>query len=110
MRRAARKDANHTEIVEAFRRLGIATIDVSACPCGFDLIAGFQLAAIAVEVKDGRKAPSARRLTPNEEKRHAAWTGPKTIVQSVDDAAWVASELRSRSVAIFAMQTPKAKR
>lgn len=84
MRRAARRDDNETEIVKALRKAGayVAYIDT---PC--DLIVGYQKKTILLEVKDGSKPPSARKLTDNEQKFHDAWTGgPLYIVTGVDEA------------------------
>ena len=42
---------------------------------------------LLLEVKDGRKPPSARQLTPAEQKFHARWPGDNLhIVNSVDEA------------------------
>ena len=84
MRRAARRDDNETEIVQALRKAGayVAFID---SPC--DLIVGYQNRTILLECKDGSKPPSARKLTDNEQKFHDAWTGgPLYIVTGVNEA------------------------
>lgn len=84
MRRAARRDDNEQEIVKALRKAGafVAYIDT---PC--DLIVGYQTKTILLEVKDGSKPPSARKLTPNEQKFFDEWTGgPLFIVTCVDEA------------------------
>jgi hypothetical protein len=42
-----------------------------------------------VEVKDGQKPPSERRLTPNEAKVHAAFAAagvPVVIIESIEEA------------------------
>jgi hypothetical protein len=84
MRRAARRDDNETEIVKALRDAGayVAYIDT---PC--DLIVGYKQRTVLLEVKDGNKPPSARKLTENEQKFHDNWTGgPLFIVTCVDEA------------------------
>lgn len=84
MRRAARRDDNETEIVKALRKAGayVAYID---SPC--DLIIGFKNKTLLLEVKDGRKPPSARKLTPNEQKFHDEWIGgPLHVVTCVQEA------------------------
>lgn len=96
MRRAARRDDNHAEIKSVFESLDCSVLDVAGIPCGFDLIVGYKTQAIAVEVKDGEKPPSARKLTPNEFSAHLNWHGPKAIVTSNDEAVLVAKLLRRR--------------
>ena len=39
-----------------------------------------------MEVKDGAKPPSARRLTPDEKQWHERWQGQVVVVESVDGA------------------------
>jgi len=85
MRRAARVDANQAEIMAAFRKLGWLVLDLSGvgqgCP---DLLVKDRAGALRlVEVKDGKKPPSAREFTPPQVKFHAVW--PVTRVMSVDD-------------------------
>lgn len=102
MRRYAnRKDANHGSIREVFESLDCSVLDISDCACGFDLICGYKTQAIAVEVKDGEKPPSARKLTLNENNAHNAWRGPKAIVTSNDEAVLVAKLLRARHFAVL---------
>lgn len=100
MRRAARKDANHREIIRAFESMGASVIDVSDTPCGFDILCGHGGLCIAVEIKDGSKPPSARRLTANEKRVHERWTGGMRIVESVEDAIATVCLLRKWHAAI----------
>ena len=52
-----------------------------------DLLVGYRGYTILMEVKDGRKPPSARKLTEEEEKFFANWTGGMlAIVNSVEEA------------------------
>ena len=68
MRRAARTDANHATIRDALRSVGCSVADTSAVGQGFpDLVIGFRGATMLIEVKDGSKAPSRRKLTPEQE-------------------------------------------
>lgn len=100
MRRAARKDDNHGDIKGVFESLHCSVIDVSGTPCGYDLIVGYGTVAMPVEVKDGAKVPSARKLTENEARAHMHWKGPQAIVTCVDEAIAVAKLLRKRHFAI----------
>ena len=39
-----------------------------------------------MEIKDGAKSPSARKLTADEVKFHQGWRGAVTVVNSLGDA------------------------
>lgn len=76
MRRAAKVDANQPAIVAALREIG-ATVQPlhtvgQGCP---DLLVGYQGKTLLMEVKDGSKPPSARKLTPDQQVWHAGWQG-----------------------------------
>jgi hypothetical protein len=82
--RARRVDDNHGEIIAAFRRIGYVVHDTSRLGGGFpDLVVARNETVTLVEVKDGRKAPSRRRLTPDEQT--FAQRFPVAVVESVDD-------------------------
>jgi hypothetical protein len=88
VRRAAKVDRNHNEVVDAFRAIGCSVQSLAAqgngCP---DLLVHCPLPGyLLVEVKDGQLPPSARKLTPDQERWHAAWRGPVHVVKSVDEA------------------------
>jgi hypothetical protein len=87
MRHAARIDANQEQIVFALRAMG-ATVRVVTQGNGLpDLLVGFRGVTILMEVKDGQKVPSARKLTPAEQKFFDEWRGGiVAIVNSVDEA------------------------
>jgi len=40
-----------------------------------------------LEIKDGDKPPSSRKLTADQVKWHDAWRGSVTVIKSIDDAA-----------------------
>ena len=90
VRRAARTDQNQSEIVAALRGAGCWVMDLSAvgkgCP---DLLVHgpvhpWQL--VLIEVKDGAKPPSARKLTPDQLRFHAGCNAPLVVVTSVGEA------------------------
>jgi Holliday junction resolvase len=87
MRLKARTDANQREIVEALRAIGCSVLVLSAvgkgCP---DILVGYAGKNFLLEIKDGAKKPSDRRLTPDEERLHPEWCGQVAIVESVDRA------------------------
>lgn len=87
MRRAARVDENQSDIVAALRAIG-ATVRVISQGDGIpDLLVGFRGQTFLLEVKDGRKPPSARKLTPAEQKFFDEWRGGTlVIVNTVDEA------------------------
>lgn len=87
MRRAARIDANQDQIVSALRAAG-ATVRVVTQGNGLpDLLVGYRGFTILMEVKDGKKVPSARKLTEAEKKFFDEWRGGMlAIVESADEA------------------------
>ena len=95
MRIAARVDANQNEIVSAFRKFGCSVLPLHAighgCP---DILVSKHKTAL-VEIKDGKKPPSARALTKDQEKFHAEWKGQIFVVKDLGDVIatvkWVES-------------------
>ena len=82
----ARVDDNQSEIVDALRKAGIQVRVMSEVGGGFpDLLARHKNGSLVLlEVKDGRKPPSARALTVLEKKFAAAW--PVVVVIDVREA------------------------
>ena len=73
MRRAARTDDNHSEIVSALRGCGCLVQSLAAVGKGVpDLLVQRNDVLYLLEVKDGNKPPSRRLLTPEQEKFLAA--------------------------------------
>lgn len=87
MRRAARVDDNQKDIVAALRRAGFSVCVLSAVGKGVpDILVGAQGRNILLEIKDGAKAKSARKLTMDEQTWHTAWRGQVAIVSSIYEA------------------------
>ena len=88
-----RTDANQPEIVKAFRDLGCSVRSIHMVGDGVpDLIVGIAGITLLVEIKDGKKPPSARQLTRAEALFHENWRGRKPeIVMSVTDAEEIVS-------------------
>ena len=88
MRRRGRVDANHASIVALLRSFGCSVISTAGVGDGFpDVLVGFQGVTRLIEIKDGEKSPSKRRLTPDEEDWHSTWQGdPVCILESLRDA------------------------
>ena len=87
MRRAARIDRNQPEIVEALRKLGASVQPLHTAHDGIpDLLVGFQGRNFLLEVKDGTKPPSARKLTSCQVQWPREWSGQAAIVTSTEEA------------------------
>lgn len=87
--KAARVDANQREIVEALRKAGAFVQVTSSVGKGFpDLVVGFRGKWLLLECKDGKKSPSAQRLTDEQITWHAAAKekAPVYVVNSVEAA------------------------
>lgn len=86
MRRAARRDTNEPQIVEAMRACG-AHVERINDEGRFDLLVWYRGRTLLLEVKDGTKSPSQRALTPAEQAFHDRWPGDNLhIVENIDDA------------------------
>lgn len=88
MRRAAKVDSNHGEVVEALRSAGASVQSLAAigrgCP---DLLVGYRGMWLLFEVKDGARSPSRRKLTPDQEKWiKASRGGPVWLITSLPEA------------------------
>lgn len=87
MRQAARTDQNQVEIVKALRQVGASVQSLAAvgkgCP---DLLVSFRGRNHLIEVKDGSKPPSARRLTKDQKVWHKLWAAPVHVVTGIDEA------------------------
>ncbi len=86
MRRAARRDDNEQDIIKAMRAEGAYVKQINDEGL-FDLLVSHRGETLLVEVKDGAKPPSARRLTDAELKFHEEWPGSDLfIITSVEEA------------------------
>jgi len=82
MNRRGRIDANQPEIVKALRAVGASVQSLADMGRGVpDLLVGWRGLNLLFEVKDGAKPPSARRLTPDEERWHRGWRGQVVVVE-----------------------------
>lgn len=82
-----RVDHNHKSIVEGLRAVGASVQSIASvgrgCP---DLLVGFRGFNLVLEVKDGDKSPSRRKLTPAEEDWRLRWRGQVATVENLDQA------------------------
>lgn len=88
MRRAAKVDANHAEVLQALRDIGCSVQPLhmvgQGCP---DAAVGYRGQTVWLEIKDGKKPPSARKLTPDQVKWIDQWKGGRVwVVHSVEQA------------------------
>ena len=87
MRYANRIDANQNQIVDALRKAGAVVRIISQGDGIPDLLVGYRGYTILMEVKDGEKVPSARKLTEAEQKFFDDWRGGMLVViNSVEEA------------------------
>lgn len=87
MRRAARTDANQRDIVDALRSVGATVQPLHAVGAGCpDILVGWRGTNYLIEIKDGDKPPSQRKLTSAENAFHALWGGHVAIVNNVNEA------------------------
>ena len=89
MIRAARTDANQTEIVEGLRKIGAVVIITSQLKNAFDILVAYRSKLYIMEIKDGKKPKSSHRLTEGELKCKAKVEGvgvPYNVVLSLDEA------------------------
>lgn len=92
LRYAGKIDHNQPEIVEALRDAGVTVLSLAPMGKGCaDLLVWVggknhpnRSFLLLLEVKDGAKPPSERRLTPDQVKFHAIW--PVTVVTSPAEA------------------------
>jgi len=92
---AARIDRNQPEIVDALRKVGATVQHLHSvgkgCP---DIVVGYQGQNYLIEIKDGEKPPSRRKLTDDEQAFLDTWRGQIAVANSVKDALQIIGALR----------------
>jgi Holliday junction resolvase len=84
---AKRIDSNQNSIVKALRDHGAFVRVVTQGDGIPDILCAYKGQTALIEVKDGDKPPSARKLTTAEQKFFDEWTGGiLVIVNSVEEA------------------------
>jgi hypothetical protein len=83
---AKRVDANQKKIVQQLRKLGCSVSVTSMIGKGFpDFVIGMRGKNYLIELKDGSKPPSQRKLTPDEVKFHALWRGQIAVCNNINE-------------------------
>lgn len=95
MRRAARKDANEPELRKTWLRIGGSWLSITPIEGGEpDALLGFRGRMQLVEIKDGTRPPSERKLRDNQVKWHRTWRGdPVRVVLGAKDLEQLAREM-----------------
>lgn len=95
MFRASRIDENQPEIVAEFRKLGCSVECTHFYADGFpDILVGISGFNVLVEIKNGAKPPSQRKLTQFQGFWHLAWQGQVTIVKDIAEVRELVSQVR----------------
>jgi hypothetical protein len=88
--RPRKVDDNHADLVRLWRDMGAVVLPLASVGDGVpDVLVGWRCAWIAVEIKDGSKPPSRRKLTPAQVLLHGEIKRaglPLAIVTNEDEA------------------------
>ena len=91
---AKRTDSNHAVIRQAFRDRGFSWMDTYMVGKGFpDGVVGRYGINVLIEIKDGEKPPSKRKLTPDEQEFHGTWLGWVEVVKDEVDVGRICADL-----------------
>lgn len=105
--RASRVDANQPELVEEFRQLGCSVEHTHFYADGFpDILVGIAGFNVLVEIKNGAKPPSARKLTRFESWWHIAWAGQVVVIKDVEEVRALVSAVKRFARQIKACNIP----
>lgn len=85
--RAKKVDVNQSTLVKQLRSIpGLTVTHTHTLGQGMaDIIVGYQGRNYLLEIKDPNKPPSARKLTPDEERFHREWKGQIAVVETLED-------------------------
>jgi len=101
MRRAGKVDANQAVVVRKLRDCAVKVEILSDVGKGVpDILCGFRGLNILLEVKDGAKFPSDRKLTADQVAWHASWPGQVDVVSDFDEA-WAVIEREARKAGVL---------
>lgn len=92
-RRAAKVDANQGGIVKALRDYGASVLIISQLKNCFDILVGYNGREFIMEIKDGDKPPSQRKLSEGEQRFKDNWKGSEYhIVLNKEQALKIINE------------------
>lgn len=82
-----RTDANHKEIVDSIRKIpSLSVFSTHMVGKGFpDIVIGYKGINYLVEIKDGAKTKSQKKLTDDEIRFHQSWFGQIIVCECVKD-------------------------
>lgn len=84
--RPRRVDANQKEVVTILRKCGYSVAITSSLGNGFpDLVVARNKRTVLVEIKDGTKPPSKRKLTDDEKSFSGTWSGEYLVANNAND-------------------------
>jgi len=80
-------DSNHKEIMNQLRKIpNISVFSTHTIGKGFsDIVVGYKGLNYLIEIKDGKKSKSQKKLTEAEIKFHFDWYGQISIAENIDD-------------------------
>ena len=90
-----RVDSNQAELIKHFKSWGCSVLNISSLKNCCDAFISLHGRTIAVEIKDGAKPKSARKLTEGEQKFKEEWQGAWRLCESIKDADKIINELNS---------------
>lgn len=87
MKKIAKVDGNQKQVVTSLRKIpGVSVAITSQLGSGFpDIVVGHKGFNYLIELKDGSKPPSGRRLTDDEKQWHVNWKGQVSICNDFDE-------------------------
>lgn len=82
-----RTDANHKDIIDAVRKIpSVSVFSTHMVGKGFpDIVIGYKGINYLVEIKDGAKTKSQKKLTEDEMRFHQSWFGQIIVCECVKD-------------------------
>jgi len=84
--RARKIDSNQNQVVKNLRQLGISVAITSSLGKGFpDLVIGYKGKNYLIELKDGAKTKSQKKLTTDEQDFFDSWKGQISKCENIDE-------------------------
>lgn len=95
MRKYGRVDTNHAEIVDCFKSMGCSVYSLANVGEIPDLLVSVSRdCTFLVEIKDGNKPPSQRKLTEVQKAFHQRWKGKIYLVTCIDEVLELVNAIR----------------